>query len=165
QSAVSRWNGHKIQGRQEPSAAAPPPHTWYCNAALYAASPLMASAQRELVVQAFSPIAARLDVLDETSVPDLRRQASVFLGTPTHDNLRSLYAAKKAAPPPESADPDRDGCGVLWLCPEIPLDGATIAGAVAHIERILAGCGYDPVVGMQIHSARTARMFVSILYD
>jgi 4-cresol dehydrogenase (hydroxylating) len=125
----------------------------------------MAAAQLELSVQALEGCSAQLEVFDEARVPDLRRQAGLFLGVPNNDNVRSLYIAKRGPIPEGDPDPDRGRCGAIWLCPEVPFDGATVERAIGICETILRDSGYDPAIGMSGGTPRTLRFFVSIFYD
>ena len=50
------------------------------------------------------------------------------------DGLRTAYWAKGVALPPDP-DPDRDGCGVIWVVPIIPMRGAQVAAALAGAWR------------------------------
>jgi 4-cresol dehydrogenase (hydroxylating) len=170
-STFTLWNGHKLNARHGPSFGARVPEnsysseTWFCQGCLYAPSVLMAAALRELAVQALEPSSLELEVYDEVSVPDLRCQAGLFLGMPTNDNVRSLYSRKREPLPEGDLDPDRDRCGAIWLCPEVPFDGATAANVIASCERDLRSFGYEPVIGMTPGTSRTIRVFITILYD
>jgi len=170
-STFTLWNGHKLNARQGPSIGSYSPvsshssDAWSCQGCLYAPSVLMAAAHLELVVQALEGCAQEFKVFDEVSVPDLRRQAGLFLGVPNNDNVRSLYSRKHGQLPEGDLDPDRDRCGAIWLCPEVPFEGATVAKMIAFCEIILRTCGYDPVIGMSASTSRTIRVFISIIYD
>ena len=170
-STFTLWNGHKLNARQEPSFGSRSPagdhssETWFCQGCLYAPSALMAGAHLQLTVQALESSSLELKVFDEASVPDLRRQAGLFLGVPNNDNVRSLYSRKRGQLPEGDLDPDRDRCGAIWLCPEVPFDGVTVASVVASSESILRAFGYDPVIGMSASTSRTIRVFISIIYD
>jgi 4-cresol dehydrogenase (hydroxylating) len=170
-STFTLWNGHKLNARQGPSFGPRfllgdhSSETWFCQGCLYAPSALMAAAHQELTVQALQASSQELNVFDEVAVPDLRRQAGLFLGVPNNDNVRSLYSRKRGPLPECDLDPDRDRCGAIWLCPEIPFDGATVAKMIASGESILRVFGYDPVIGMSASTSRTIRVFISIIYD
>ncbi|MES1257957.1 MAG: FAD-binding oxidoreductase [Acidobacteriota bacterium] len=159
----SLWNGHKLNARHG-AAGDHSPGDWFSNGCLYAPSALMAAAQRELAVHALEGC-SRLEVFDEVAVPDLREQAGLFLGVPTNENIRSLYAAKTGPVPEGDLDPDRDRCGAIWLCPEVPFDGAAVVTAIGICETMLGEFGYPPVIGMSGGTPRTIRIFVSVFYD
>jgi 4-cresol dehydrogenase (hydroxylating) len=161
----SLWNGHKLNARKDAAAREHSPDAWYSNGCLYAPSVFMAKAQRELTLQALEDASMFLEVVDESSVPDMRERLGLFLGVPNNDNVRSLYSGKQSSVPDSNLDPDRDHCGAIWLCPEIPFDGVTVANVIGSCEKILRSSGYDPVIGMSTLTARTLRIFISIFYD
>jgi 4-cresol dehydrogenase (hydroxylating) len=161
----SLWNGHKLNARKDAAAKEHSPDAWFSNGCLYAPSAFMATAQRELAIQALEETSTLLEVFDESSVPDIRERLGLFLGMPNNDNVRSLYTEKSCPIPDGDLDPDRDRCGAMWLCPEIPFDGATVANVIGSCENILRSSGYDPVIGMSAVTARTLRVFISIFYD
>ena len=161
----SLWNGHKLNARKDAAEREHSPDTWYSNGCLYAPSILMAKAQRELALQALEETSRLLEVFDESSVPDIRERLGLFLGVPNNDNVRSLYTGKTSPVPDGDLDPDRDRCGAIWLCPEIPFDGVTVANVIGSCEKILRSSGYHPVIGMSALTARTLRVFISIFYD
>lgn len=160
----SLWNGRKLNARNG-TQREHSPDAWYSNGCLYAPSIFMAKAQRELAIQALEETSALLELLDEQDVPDLRKQLGLFLGVPNNDNVRSLYTEKPSPGPDGDLDPDRDRCGAIWLCPEIPFDGVTVANVIGSCENILRSSGYDPVIGMSAATPRTIRVFISIFYD
>lgn len=89
---------------------------------------------------------------------------SVFLGYPTERSTRSTYWRKKSAVP-QNMDPDRDGCGVIWLCPVVPFDGAHITAAIELITDTAKGHGFEPHIAFIFPSERCTYMFPSIVYD
>lgn len=170
-STFTLWNGYKLNARLGSSSGARTlegdhsSETWFCQGCLYSPSALMAAAHLELAVQALEASSLELKVFDEVSVPDLRRQAGLFLGVPSNENVRSLYSRKRGPVPDGDLDPDRDRCGAIWLCPEVPFDGASVANMIASCDSILRAFGYDPVIGMSVGTPRTIRVFISIVYD
>ena len=160
----SLWNGYKLNARLGLDERELASDAWYSNGCLYAASPSMANAQRELAIQSLEGSSALLEVLDDSSIPDLRERLGLFLGGPSNDNVRSFYMEKPSIPKGD-LDPDRDRCGAIWLCPEVRFDGLTVSGVVDSCEKIMRSSGYDPVIGMSAVTHRTLRVFISILYD
>jgi 4-cresol dehydrogenase (hydroxylating) flavoprotein subunit len=157
------WNGGKLNARGQaiPQVDA---DAWFLSGALYGHSSLMAQAQKEAAIAALTSTLPTLQFFDESTLPDFQQQAGIYLGQPSRLNLQSLYAALQRTMP-ETPDPDRDGCGAIWLCPEVPFDGATIVQATALCERVLRKYDLAPILGMSALSSRTVRFFVSILYD
>ena len=128
---------------------------WAGFVGLYAASRGHARAQRKLlkaalkgkvakltVVNSFSANLARrlkgpLGLLTKVDVEDLLGKLyyrSPFLGNLSPKEVFSTYWRKRG-PLPDTCDPDRDGCGLHWLCVALPFDGAH----VARTTRILRG--------------------------
>lgn len=89
---------------------------------------------------------------------------SVFLGYPTERSTRSTYWRKKSAIPGDM-DPDRDGCGVIWLCPVVPFDSVHITSAIKVITETAKRHGFEPHIAFIFPSERCAYMFPSIVYD
>ena len=92
-------------------------------------------------------------------------EQSPFLGVPTDENVRSVYWRKREAPRSDAVDPDRDRCGVLWLCPETPFDGPSAIRAIRLAEEALRAHGFEPNVGLMVRSPRSLKVFVAIVYD
>lgn len=160
---LTLWNGGKLNARGQamPQVDA---DAWFLSGALYGHSNLIAQAQKEAAIAALASTLPALQFFDESNLPDFQQQAGIYLGQPSTLNLQSLYGASQRTMP-EAPDPDRDGCGAIWLCPEIPFDGATIMRATGICETILRKYNLTPILGMSALSSRTVRFFVSILYD
>lgn len=131
---------------------------WYAQGALYAPSEDVARAEAEVVRHALE---SRVDGLTFRKSGDEERAS---LGQPGEGNLRSMYWRKRV-PYPEDLNPERDRCGVIWICPAFPFDGAEIARAVEAAERTIAQHGFEPNVGMTCVSARGVHAFFMITYD
>jgi 4-cresol dehydrogenase (hydroxylating) len=91
--------------------------------------------------------------------------ALAFLqGIPHEQSLRSMYWRKRSHPPADP-DPDRDRCGVIWLCPALPLRGADVDAAFRIAEPILLRHGFEPLLACISQTERTAYFFPMIVYD
>ncbi len=103
--------------------------------------------------------------LDLTRTLELVRPVFGLLkGIPTRQTLGSVYWRKRM-PAPADADPDRDGCGVLWAAPVAPLDGAEASNLVRKAERILFESGFEPQISMTLLTERSVACVISISYD
>ena len=111
--------------------------------------------------RALQPSAAELQWADADSEPELARSA--LMGVPSDDNLRSAYRRKSGLPP--TFDLDRDRCGLLWVCPVVPLDGSDVVRATSLMHETIARSGFEPQIGMSIVSPRALHAFASIVYD
>jgi 4-cresol dehydrogenase (hydroxylating) len=83
---------------------------------------------------------------------------------PKTENIKSTYWRKKTKVP-EDVNPDRDNCGVIWLCPVLPFDGQEVVRAVQIAESILKSCQFEPNLAIQCISARNVYLYVAIIYD
>ncbi|HST61378.1 MAG TPA: FAD-binding oxidoreductase [Longimicrobium sp.] len=81
----------------------------------------------------------------------------------SHDGIRSAYWRKRA-PMPADPDPDRDGCGVVWLTPVLPMLGAAAAGALAAVEHEMQAHGFEPTLALR-PGPRGLQAVVALLYD
>ena len=77
-------------------------------------------------------------------------------------SIDSIYWRKSGT---SSSDPDADQCGVIWICPVVPLRAADVSRAVDCIEHTMLVSGFEPIIGMQILTFRKAVVVASILYD
>jgi len=138
---------------------------WHTSASIHAASEPIAKAVLAHVRGALRPHAlewkeARMEELAEGD------QALAQPGNPAGANVASVYWRKKTpAPAVEDADPDRDRCGVIWLCPALPLEGALAAPILAELERRIHAHGFEPNLGMNPVSPRVLDVYASLMYD
>jgi 4-cresol dehydrogenase (hydroxylating) len=65
---------------------------------------------------------------------------------------------------PPDANPDRDGCGMMWCAPVVPLLGEEVANAVGIAERTLPEYGFEPILSTTCLN-RVAHMTVVLTYD
>ena len=157
------WDAPDAAAALRPEALGVPP--WQGSGAHYAASRALGQATRELVLAALQPW-AKVAVFDtDTHGPELA--ASLFMGVPSNQNLASTYWRKRVPVPgpPDSPDPDRDGCGVLFICPVLPLQGTPAVQALAQVEALIRQHGLEPNLGMHIDAHRTLLVYIALMYD
>lgn len=130
---------------------------WFGEAAITAPGEEIGAAKRRLLEAQLAGSVDRLNFLAPGT-------ANSLVGTEVRDSLASIYW-RKAGPVPADPDPDRDGCGLIWICPVAPFRGADLARCVALIEEGMIGFGFEPIVGIQCHSPRAAHVVASIVYD
>jgi 4-cresol dehydrogenase (hydroxylating) len=159
-SSFAIWNSWKMAVRTGNRAAAPGDE-WHSSGSLYGCSPDHGAAVAALVRQALAPATAELAIW----APAESERFPGLFGEPVEDNAQSVYWAKPGGAPSGRLDPDRDGCGVVWLCPAVAFSGSHVRDVVAAIERIVPQFGLDPVAGMQCVNPRSIHAFVSLLYD
>jgi 4-cresol dehydrogenase (hydroxylating) len=167
--SIYLWNSYKLQARdgrfpwgrtRTPLVLAELGETepWYGFGALYTAHPELARMQGELIASALAGTAMVAFATEPSPISDF------FLGTPADINLKSVYW-RKTTDIPVDPDPDRDGCGVIWLCPVFPLDGACVVSAMKLAEDVIHAHGFEPNLGMCNGTGRTMLGFVAIVYD
>ncbi len=89
---------------------------------------------------------------------------SVFLGYPTHKSTNGVYWRKRT-PVPAAPDPERDQCGLLWLCPAVPFDPDAITQAIDIAEQCCMEFGFEPNIALTFPSERCVYVLPSIVFD
>jgi 4-cresol dehydrogenase (hydroxylating) len=85
-------------------------------------------------------------------------------GVPTEQPLAGAYWRKRSAPP-SKMDPDRDGCGLLWLAPVAPMEGHHVELVANIATEILLEYGFEPSISMTLITERAVACVISICYD
>lgn len=145
---------------------------WSGVTAVYAASERQGRADWERVRSCLEPHVGRVLLEEYTGEavagaelggidsPALR----FFQGVPHVASLRSLYFRKPGRAPADP-DPDRDRCGVIWLCPTVPLAAEHVSQAVDGLEPAMLEHGFEPFVAMIAQTDRTLYLIPLIIYD
>ena len=147
-------------------------HRWYGLTALTGATELQGRAHRERLVDVLAPLVDEWNIEerngDAASGAELllpEEPAFSFLqGIPHEESARSLYWHKPSSPASD-LDPERDRCGVLWLCPAVALQGAAVLAAMQRLERVLREHGFDPMLAGVSHGARAMHLAPLLLWD
>lgn len=83
---------------------------------------------------------------------------------PSDFAIRSCYWRKKT-PIPKKMDPDRDGCGVLWISPAAPFVGRNVLEVVGIMEKTMMKYGFEENIGVSCLTDRKVYIIGSINYD
>lgn len=67
--------------------------------------------------------------------------------------------------PTKGADPDRDGCGLIWVAPEVPFLPGLVARLLPPVGDIIAGFGLIPAVSMRPLDGRDLRLVIALVFD
>ncbi|BAY23406.1 glycolate oxidase subunit [Calothrix sp. NIES-2100] len=136
---------------------------WFGSGDLYSASREQGLAERQIIEEALAGQVEQIIFSDRdpTSAP---LKDNLGLGVPTDINIKSTYWRKKIKVPTD-INPDRDACGVLWLCPLFPFDGQSIVAALTTIESIIKASGFEPNIAISCSTSRSVKMFIAIMYD
>ena len=107
-------------------------------------------------------------------VPGVRRYAAALaavmplqalaMGTPTDiafDNLTGLFDE----PGIPATEYERSRCGVLFISPALPMDGALINGTVAELEQIAQRHGHVLYITINIEAENSVVAIVNLLFD
>jgi 4-cresol dehydrogenase (hydroxylating) len=174
--ALTFWNSYKVLARagqypwQAMQGATPlaldrvgVAPDWHVSGALYGPSFEHVALAEQSLRRAMSAELEEL-VVERLCGDAIDARAGLFVGTPDAANLASLYW-RKAAGVPGDPDPDRDRCGLIWLCPTLPFRGSDCMRAVEIIERTLLRAGFEPNIGFNALDPRALDGFVAISYD
>lgn len=85
-------------------------------------------------------------------------------GCPSAHSLKSVYWRKRN-PIPETANPDKDRCGLLWSAPVCPADGTSAMKLTKIATDTLLDSGFEPFLSLTLTSSRALIGIISIIYD
>ncbi len=90
---------------------------------------------------------------------------SILQGVPSEFIVRFAYFKSRESRPRSDVDPVRDGCGLIWFAPIVPLTGS-------HVNRLFDLCcpvfrehGFDFSVSLIVVNPRSAVALMEIFYD
>jgi 4-cresol dehydrogenase (hydroxylating) len=159
---------------------------WLGIGALYGRRRVVRAA-RSAVKELLKPVSSRLFFLSETKDRWLRRflgllprgwgaglrkaldgarQAqAVFEGRPTEVALRLAYWKSGRPVPAEDINPARDGCGLIWYSPLVPMVAATVRNYADTVRAVCARHGHEPLITLTSLSERCFDSTVPLLFD
>ena len=120
-------------------------------------------------LQLMSRVASKLAFL-----PPMRRLAAALtairplhglaLGIPTNAAVSGLlWQAGQGEMP--ATDFDRSRCGLVYICPALPLNGALISEVISAMVRVAAGFQHELYATINIETGTSAVAVTNILYD
>lgn len=159
---------------------------WTGFVTLYGTGATVRAAARELR-RGFQGVAARMMFFTPARVQTLRRLVSwlparwsrhlgrtadtlassleLVGGWPNETALPLAYWRGGTASDAGALDPARDGCGLLWFAPLVPMRGATVRSHVTAVERITAEHGVEPLITLTSLGERLFDSTVPVLFD
>lgn len=152
--------GGKTPLRPESIAELPP---WAATCSIHAESPAMAQAIRDLITERTGALVQSIDFFDAAN-PPAGQEGGFPEWRSTGENLRTTYWRKRAAPEGDF-DPERDGCGVIWLCPAAPFSGDAVLEIFSLSERIGLDHGFEPHLGLNPISPQALNIFIALIFD
>lgn len=87
-----------------------------------------------------------------------------YIGIPNDIAIKQAYWRKRKATP-EILDPDKDKCGMIWICPVVPFTGVDIEKAIDIIEETIIKYSFEPSISCQCMSERAISIIASISWD
>lgn len=135
---------------------------WAATLAVRAAHETLYEAKRAIAIEVLRPVSQSIDLDD----PDMTapRDQSGLNGYSDGANLTSCYWAKPVLPS-GPLDPDRDGCGFVWLCPVLPFEGEALCRVATITTEIAARFDTFVMVGAEAVSARALFAYISLAWD
>ncbi len=90
----------------------------------------------------------------------------IMHGTPNDVALALAYWRSGTLPPPGQAkNPARDGCGLIWFAPLVPIRGNDVRRYTDMIERICPQYGINPLITLTTVNDRCFDSTVPLLFD
>lgn len=120
--------------------------------------------QLELAARYKVPLTWLLGIDIDEMLTFFRPVYDMFKGKPTNKFIASTYWRKKE-PPPQVLDPDKDGCGNIWLTPMCPMDGNAAREMADLTTETILSHGFEPGMTMTLLTERCIDNVISIMYD
>ncbi len=89
---------------------------------------------------------------------------SICLGNPQNGAASTVYWRKRKVTS-SVLDPDRDRCGVHWICISLPFDGTHVARVGAMVERVSVQYSFEPQYMFWSPNQWSLKSFIIIVYD
>ena len=160
---------------------------WSGVGAIYASKEVARAARRTLR-RLLGPVTDRLIFINRRKVEAVRKIARVLPGrlatrvkgmtdtlsgaleimhgTPNDVALALAYWRSGALPGPgQPKNPARDGCGLIWFAPLVPIRGKDVRRYINMIERICPQYGVNPLITLTTVNDRCFDSTVPLLFD
>ena len=95
----------------------------------------------------------------------LARGLALVAGRPNETALALAYWRSPGAHTRPYRDPARDGCGLLWYAPLVPMRAARVRAYVDLVQRITAQHGMEPLLTLTALNDRVFDSTVPLLFD
>jgi hypothetical protein len=95
----------------------------------------------------------------------LAKSLDLVNGVPNETALPLCYWRGGSPPAEGPMDPARDGCGLLWSAPLVPMRSQTVRDYVAMVHRVTARHGAEPLVTLTSVSDRVFDSTIPILFN
>ena len=113
-----------------------------------------------------SRIAERFGVADITGLLRTVDEAlEVMVGRPSEVALRLAYWRSRNLPDTGMLNPARDGCGLIWYSPVVPMKPKPVRDYVAMVHQLCAEHGIEPLITLTSLGDRCFDSTVPLLFD
>lgn len=158
---------------------------WTCFGTLYGTKRVVSAAQKE-IKGALSGIASRLVFLTPATAGTMAKVAArlpgkvgerigrtaqtlaqsleLVAGRPNETALPLAYWRNPNAPPHKFRDPARDGSGLIWYAPLVPMRPAAIRRFIDMVHEVTARHGIEPLITFTTLSDRLVDSTVPIVF-
>lgn len=184
-SNISNFN--LIQGaRIQAISPYAPKAAWIGIGAIYGEKPLV-KASRKIIVETIRPCASRIFFFDKALIlriiktiaflspiarrrlkslaESLEQMLAVLSGIPTEAALPSVYANPQAAGTEKNLNPSKDGCGLFWYSPLIPMKPDAVRRCVSMVQETCAQFGIPCMITLTAISDKCFDSTLPILFD
>jgi 4-cresol dehydrogenase (hydroxylating) len=153
---------------------------------LYGSTRMVRAAQRE-IRQALRGVASRVLFVDQDRASLLARIASwlpgpvghrlartartleqaleLVAGRPNETTLPLAYWINRRTAPEGSRDPARDGCGLIWFAPLVPMRPTRVRVYLDLLQRVMRQHGFEPLITLTSLNDRLFDSTVPLLFD
>lgn len=117
------------------------------------------------MIKALLKIQALVPASLSSKIESLGHALTLLDGQPITDFLQLAYALDKSQPKPSRAsNPARDGQGLLWYAPLVPLTEEGIRRYLEEIQPILLRHGFDPLMAATTRTSRVCTGTIPLLF-
>lgn len=159
---------------------------WTGFATLYGSARMVRAAQRE-IRQALRGVGSRVWFVDPSRASLLARIASwlpgegghrlartartleqaleLVAGRPNETTLPLAYWLNRRPAPEGSRDPARDGCGLIWFAPLVPMRPPRVRVYLELLQSVMRQHGFEPLITLTSLNDRLFDSSVPLLFD
>lgn len=87
-----------------------------------------------------------------------------YTGIPDDSAIRQTYWRKRVSMPTD-LNPDRDKCGIIWICPVVPFYGSDVLIAINIIKNTVKKYAFEPAISLQCTTERCINIIASFCWD
>ena len=86
-------------------------------------------------------------------------------GIPTDAPMNSVWWPVGEVPKSDREDPDQGSCGLLFCVPFFPADGAVVAKAMDHTERVFRKYNFTPYITLNMADSKSIECVINMAFD